>query len=304
MTIRDVAVAAGVSTATVSRALSRPELVTQSLAERVRAAATALHYVPNASARALSSLHSGQVGVLVEGLPRHGATVAGVIGRLAGAGLAALVFEVAGMDEDATARFLGDHDIEGAVTVGGRAGEAMRAMCIDRVMPWVVVGGAGVAMDALPAAAALADYLAALGHVRVGYVSTGAVEESGWLALAASRLPVRGEAIGLADLAVASGGPTALLCGDDLVALEVLQRCHGQRIRVPEDLTVIGYGDRPFAAVASPALTTVRLPAAALGAAAADRLLALRAGRQAPPVSLAAKLVIRRSSGPVSRGTG
>ena len=93
-TIRDVAVAAGVSTATVSRALSRPELVTQAPRRRVRAAATALHYVPNASARALSSLHSGRSASRRRAAaPRDDR--GGVLGRLAERGSRRWSFEVA-----------------------------------------------------------------------------------------------------------------------------------------------------------------------------------------------------------------
>lgn len=298
ITIRDVAAAAGVSTATVSRALSRSEAVTRDLAERVRAAAAALRYVPNASARALASLHSGQVGVVVDGVARHAETVSGLLRRLAGAGLAALVLEVGGVGEEATAQFLVDHDLEGVVTVGARAGQAVRALLADRPMPWVEVGGSGIAIELRSAAAALADHLTTLGHARVGYVFTGAGEDAGWLALARSRLPGPGANVSLADLGAGPGMPTALLCSDDLVALEVVQRCHRRGIAVPDALSVIGYGDRPFAAAAVPALTTIRIPAAALGEAAVDHLLALRAGRPIPPPSVPAKLVIRRSSGP------
>ncbi len=92
--------------------------------------------------------------------------------------------------------------------------------------------------------------------------------------------------------------PTALVCAGDVLALGAMRAIHEDGLRVPEDLAVIGYGDIPFAAISSPALATVRLPAAELGREAVHTLRrAIDEGAPQPPVVVATTLLPRRSCG-------
>lgn len=92
--------------------------------------------------------------------------------------------------------------------------------------------------------------------------------------------------------------PTAIVCAGDIVALGAIRTLQEAGLRVPEDVAIIGYGDIPFAAISSPALATVRLPAAELGREAVRTLRkAIDEGAPQPPVVVATTLITRRSCG-------
>jgi DNA-binding LacI/PurR family transcriptional regulator len=88
------------------------------------------------------------------------------------------------------------------------------------------------------------------------------------------------------------------------MAIGLLQACAERRLRVPEDLSIVGWDDVPYASLVTPPLTTVRVPRYELGQAAARKLLELMAGRPAGAADapLALQLVVRRSSGPPGGG--
>jgi LacI family transcriptional regulator len=92
--------------------------------------------------------------------------------------------------------------------------------------------------------------------------------------------------------------PTAIVCADDLAALQAMRAGELRGIAVPERVSVIGSGNQAFGALTSPPLTTVDIPWIAAGEAAADRLLAWHEQRPVQEPTLTAKLVIRRSCGP------
>jgi LacI family transcriptional regulator len=92
--------------------------------------------------------------------------------------------------------------------------------------------------------------------------------------------------------------PTAIVCADDLTAAAALRGCEHAGAVVPRDLSVTGFGDVEWSRRVRPALTTLRLPLADAGVAAADRLLARLAGRSVDRASLVARLIVRGSSGP------
>jgi LacI family transcriptional regulator len=92
-------------------------------------------------------------------------------------------------------------------------------------------------------------------------------------------------------------GFTALVCGNDLIALGALIECAAQGVRVPETLSVVGFDDIELAAEFSPALTTIHVPSADLGRIAAERLLARLAGKRVPRVhEIQVELVVRGST--------
>jgi DNA-binding LacI/PurR family transcriptional regulator len=92
--------------------------------------------------------------------------------------------------------------------------------------------------------------------------------------------------------------PTAICCTGDVLALGVIRAAHDAGLRVPADIAVIGYGDIPFAALSSPSLSSIRLPAAELGRQAVRTLRrAIDDGSPQPPVPVATTLVVRQSCG-------
>src|SRR5262249_7136262 len=94
--------------------------------------------------------------------------------------------------------------------------------------------------------------------------------------------------------------PTAAICHNDVMAIGLLQACAELGVRVPRDLSIVGWDDVPYSSLVTPPLTTVRVPRYELGQVAAQKLLDLIAGRpgdaREPPLPL--ELVVRRSSGP------
>jgi LacI family transcriptional regulator len=98
--------------------------------------------------------------------------------------------------------------------------------------------------------------------------------------------------------------PTAAICHNDVMAIGLLQACAQRKVRVPRDLSIVGWDDVPYASLVTPSLTTVRVPRYELGRAAARRLLDLMAGRAPDHAErpLALELVHRESCGPPGGG--
>ncbi|MEP7329478.1 MAG: substrate-binding domain-containing protein, partial [Betaproteobacteria bacterium] len=95
--------------------------------------------------------------------------------------------------------------------------------------------------------------------------------------------------------------PSALVCGNDILALGAMRECQARGVVVPEQMSIIGFDDLALARQVTPALTTVRIPIAAMGKAAADFLLTALAGGHPMAVELPFKLVIRASTAPPPR---
>ncbi len=342
-TIRDVAARAGVSTATVSRALDRPQAVRPALRDRVAEAVAALAYVPDQAARSLASRHSRLVAVLAPDLDDAGrnACIAALQQRLAAAGYATLV-ELTGGDarrEAAAAVALAGRGVEAVVAVGRMPAASVRddlahlglalvpVACGDREAE--AAGGADPAtpvgawtIDVRGAGAIVAGFLGELGHRRFGWVAAedaagaAAALRAGLAgALAAAGRPpavtiVPTAAGAVPDLRALLAGPdpapTALVCASDALALAAVRALADAGIAVPGQVSVVGCGDLPCARHARPPLTTLRLPQAAIGTAAAEALLArlAAAGASIAGGTLLAKLVVRRSTGPAPAACG
>lgn len=321
-TIEQVATLAAVSTATASRALNHPETVSDALRERVEAAVTQLGYIRNQNARALSSLHSGLVGVLVPAIDTGHAPIVDAIQRSLGQVGYAMLLAATGRDSDRVveeARAMAGREIEGVVLVGLSAPEELRALLDERRIPHVAVDAAhcapstaSVEGDYCAAGETVARYLLALGHRLLAYLdggTYGAAQSSALLAglnaglakyegtrRSGGALVLPASQAELQQCLVAPGAPTALVCADDLGALMALRRCAALGIAVPERVSIVGCGDFAFAQHMTPSLSTLRIPSDAMGRAAVDQLVGRNRGLpvvQAFPI----KLVVRQSSG-------
>src|SRR5262245_59807905 len=184
---------------------------------------------------------------------------------------------------------------------------------------------AAVWIDWPTATAEVVQYLAGLGHRRIALVvpsrsdaRVGNREDWYRPALAQAGLgPER--ALVFRDAMSLEGGysagerllalsdrPTAAICHNDVMAIGLLQACAERKVRVPHDLSIVGWDDVPYASLVTPPLTPVRVPRYELGQAAAKKLLDLLAGRAAGPAEapLPLELVVRQSSGsPGGRGS-
>lgn len=328
VTIRDVAERAGVSTATVSRALSGARPVSPSVHEQVTRAADDLGYSGNGIASALRRSRTDTVGMVVPSIanPFFTALVEGVEHALQQAGRQLFLCS-SRSDPDLEAlrlRSLVARQVDGIVispvhgvrsldAVAWAAGQ-LPLVQVDRYVEGVDSDWVGVDDDL--ALRLVVDHLADRGVRSAAFVSSTLTNSSTELRVAGFREHTarRGVAVDqvlLGDYSIGWGReamqrllaagplPDAVACADDLIALGVLQVCAEAGVAVPADVLVTGFDDIPYAALSDPPLTTVRQPQDDI-ASEAVRLLSAALGpeRAAPARSaLAPSLVVRASTG-------
>ena len=338
VTLRDVARAARVHPGTVSRALNAQTraLVNEETAERVIRAAEALGYRPNPIARGLKTNRSFTVGVLVPDLtnPLFPPIVRGIDDRLGAAGYTSLI---ANTDNDAERErndleAMRARQVDGFITATARLDRDFIAETEGVAEPIVLVNRRledsslpAVTVDDREGVRLAVEHVAALGHRRIAHLggpqalSTGHQRYLGFVeAMAGAGLEVDERAIRFSnaftepegarvcrELLDAAPDVTAIVAGNDLLALGCYDVLAERGLRCPDDLSVVGFNDMPFADRFDPPLTTVRIPHREIGTAAADLLLErLADGAGAPrQVLLAATFVARRSTGPPRSAT-
>ncbi|MEO6564880.1 MAG: LacI family DNA-binding transcriptional regulator [Casimicrobiaceae bacterium] len=344
-TLLDVARAAGVSTATVSRAWNRPDTVREPLRQRIHAAVEQLHYIPNNAARALVSQRSRVLGAIVPTIDNaiFARGVAAIQARVEASGYGLLL---AACDYDldrelAQARAMVARGVEALVLVGTRHRPALRELLHQHRIPYVCQGAFApeedphcVGFDNRRAGMLVARYLLSLGHRRIamiagprrdndraqsravgvhsvladaGLVPPSPIAPAGeppsihsgddsWLVESAYDFDAARAVARL--LLTASMRPTALICGNDILALGALRECQSLELAVPAQVSITGFDDLALARQATPALTTIRVATSVMGEAAADFVLAQLAGQPASATEIPFKLVIRGSTGP------
>jgi LacI family transcriptional regulator len=331
VTLRDVARAAGVHPGTVSRALNpaTEALVNEDTVRRVRAAAARLGYRPNPMARGLKTNRSYTVGVLVPDIqnPLFPPIIRGIDDRLAAAGYTPLIANTENDPQRERQDFeaLRARQVDGFITATARLDHELLDAVAASGAPLVLVnrrvedGGlpSAVADDREGARQAVA-HLVALGHRRIAHlagpqeISTGRGRLEGFeAAMAHAGLEVDPALVRFAraftepegarvceELLAGDVGFTAVVAGNDLLALGCYDVLERRGMRCPQDLSVVGFNDMPFADRFHPPLTTVHIPHYELGAAAADLLLERLADPATSPrdVELQTRLVVRGST--------
>lgn len=325
-TIADVAAAAGVSTATVSKAVNGRYGVAADTAEMVRRVADELGYGSSLGASSMRSGRTGVVGVFVAAFePWATEVLKGV-----GVGLQSTPYDLLAY----SGSYQSDHDgwerrslsrlsgtlVDGAIVVAPSTTDLRVSVPVVAIDP--SKGPAGlptVEADSFGGARMAVRRLLELGHRRIGFVSgrpdlrSAALREAGYRrALEDAGLPFdpalvrmgayeqrasREAASALLDL---PEPPTAIFAGNDLSALATLQAARVRGVDVPADLSVIGFDDVPEAARSDPPLTTVQQAMQRMGAAAAAMLLDLLDGRepQEGHQVLGTRLVERQTTAP------
>jgi len=330
--LADLATQAGVSTATVSRVLNGKPGVSDDARVRVLAAMDVLGYERPSS---LSSAPIGLIGLIVPELtnPVFPAFAQEIETLLAARGFTPLLCTQSpgGTTEAEYVDVLLRHNVDGIVFVSGlhadsRADLSRYKRLSASTMPMVLVNGYAPDIDApfvSPDDAASIElslrHLLSLGHRRIG-LAIGPerfVPAQRKIAAFVDLLVARGLAADAAEAAthvatslytleggqaatteLLASGHTAVICGSDVMALGALRAARSARLRVPEDLSIIGYDDSPFVAYTDPALTTVRQPVEAMCRAAVDALLSELAGDRATRTELlfAPELIVRDST--------
>ena len=328
--LRDVALRAEVSTATVSRCLNSPEAVRPVLRRRVEAAVEELGYVRHGAARALRSQKSWTMGAVIPTIDNaiFASGVQALQGRLRLDGYTLLLAstEYDPRRELEEVEKLIARGVDGLVLIGEehlpQLYELLQRKAIPYVNTWCFDAASphpNVGFDNRAAAAQVTRYLLDMGHRDFAMIAgltanndraaqriegvTAALRERG-LRLEPGRLIERAYDIGegrvaLRELAALAPRPTAVVCGNDILALGALFECRASGIPVPLAMSICGFDDLTLAAHVDPPLTTARVPSQEMGCAAAEYLLARvdgQAGR--PQIKLDVNLIVRASSGP------
>ena len=334
-TIADVAQAAGVSIATVSRVLSpgaRPYPVRPETAERVRAAATALNFIPSPLARGLATNRSGLLGLLVPDLadPHYPHIASGVEDSARAAELAVLICNTLGSPERLAdyLRLLHARHVDAIVLCGGSTlGPDELATLEASSAPVVLIGRPAepsrlpfVSIDNLKAAREATVHLLAAGRTRIAHLGGPASQTTmrdradgyRWAMADAALPPLVIETAGSPEdgLRHARGllerppgqRPDAIFAATDRLALAVLAAAADLDVQVPRQLAVVGFDDLPLAPYFRPALTSVAQPARQLGDLAIQAALQLSAGLSVEPIFVPAELVVRDSTRPSRSG--
>jgi len=335
-TIRELAEHVGVHISTVSRALN-PEtrnLIGPNVVKRVLAAADALGYVPNSMAAALRTGQSRTVGILIPDLmnPVFPPFIRGIQDALDDAGYIAIIANSDGDKEfervivqKMQARF-----VAGLITATAlyRDDPAV-GECVDKGIPIVLINRgvdnadiSAVVNDDRAGIAAAVAHLAQFGHRRIAHVAgplatyTGIMRHRAFVeAMRANGLPVDENLIVFASgytvpagreaLAALRGRGTpfsALIAANDQLALGALDGLSEAALRVPHDVSLVGFNDMPLVDRIDPPLTTLRIQHYEMGAAAArillDELADPRLERRT--VMLEPRLIVRRSTAPAA----
>lgn len=330
--IVEVARAAGVTPGVVSRLLNGdPELrVRPETRERVLAAVRDLEYTPNYAARALRRARVGTLGLAVPGIsnPVYNAIVEGAQSAVSERGYVLLLADVLELarDNETFARVMRSGAIDGLIMLraGSSVDQVVAKVAAERV-PTVLVNDrsrtlTSVGVDDRAGARLATEHLIELGHRDIaqlrldGRFSRARDRIKGWEdALQAAGLEPDPALIvdgghtsdagyaGMQRLLAARRPPTAVFAASVLSAVGAITAAREAGLRVPEDLSVVGYHDVFFAQHLTPALTVVRLALHAMGRTAVQVLLDLLDGRPARHVMVTEpgpELVVRGSSGP------
>lgn len=324
-TVRDVARLAKVSTATISRALRFPDIVRPATRERIGRAIARLNYVSDGVARALSTRRTHTIGVVIPTLNNaiYAVSTHSLQKVLERAGYTLLLacheFDLEA--EARMARTFVEKGVDALVLVGTAhhpvTNRLLGALSIPYVLTWGLdrsLTHPSIGFDNRAAGRIVAEYLLELGHRRITMISgvtagndrardrlagvRAALRRAGTALEHVVRAPYTLQAgrEALANL-VARTRPTAVVCGNDVLAIGAIQEAQRLGLSVPGDFSVAGFDDMEFASVISPALTTVRFPIAEIGAEAARYLIARIAGdTPAPCLELPIELVVRGST--------
>ena len=333
-TLSDVAAAAGVSKATVSKALNGRDDVSAETRERILAAVTEIGYRPTTSLAPVTSRRAVAVVFDIPASPYILGVLQGTIDAATAEQvdlLARLAPERASRTHRTVAReWVADQRAAGVVGIIGltlTAPDGLIRAASDADLPFVMVDPVdtrhrhmvSVGSSNWAGARTATEHLIDLGHRRIGWIGGPEASDAArdrlygyQAALDAAGLTVDPALVRSDQFAVAPGTrhahellalddpPTAIMGGDDEIAVGVLAAAHALGIRVPEQLSVTGFDDTPQAAWTTPPLTTVHQHLEEMGRMAVQTVLAMAdGGRPASRhVELATSLTLRASTGP------
>jgi LacI family transcriptional regulator len=317
VTIRDVAARAGVSVATVSRVFNQKGPIREETVRRVMDVAGALQYIPHAGARSLSTRSTRTIGVVLPDL--HGEFFSEVIRGIDLAARAkgyhlflsgshadrdemrAVVQAVRGMVDGLIVM---SPDLDPSALLGELPAGIPVVLLNAKVdgRPSITIDNAGGARDVV-------RHLASLGHTHIAFISGPPKNADAEQRRRGFRAGVKAHGIqGVEcagdfkedsgyeagkEIAAMKPRPTAVFAANDSMAIGALSAFRDARVRVPDQIALVGFDDIPIARFLDPPLTTVKVPIAELG----RRGLQILVGEDSHPARLETTLVVRRSCG-------
>ena len=324
VTIQDIAREANVSISTVSRVLNNGAAVAGEKKEAVFKAVEKLGYQPNIFAQGLASGQSKTIGVLTPFInsPFYGEMMRGIIGGFADSSYSALFSEVFwSLERERWAiQNLMARRIDGLISLGGES-SAEALLNINNQIPVIIIGRTVanlsdrcLRINDFEGAYNATKYLIDYGHRRIVHITGLLSHQDAAERLAGYRQALQDSGLQVDDNLVIEGdfseksgllavqslllrGQTfsAIFAANDQVAYGVRLGLFRQGLRVPDDISIIGFDDQPGSAYMIPPLTTVRFPAVEMGQVAAQAILDLLKGKSFTPPNFEARLIIRES---------
>jgi DNA-binding LacI/PurR family transcriptional regulator len=340
ISITDIARAAGVSHSTVSRALRDSPLISEDVRERIQLLAREMGYTPNAIAQSLQTRRTNTIGLVVTSIadPFLIDVVKGVeeVARPASFSVFLSASHNDPEQELAVIETFQRRRVDGILVAASRVSRHHQEHLERTRVPTVLINSQAetetereplhwAAVDDREGARLAVSHLLELGHRAIGYLGAGnrprsnrqrlrgyqealatadVAPDDGWVAIASGKGAPHQEDVDEGQTLaprLLDAGVTAIFCYNDLTAIGVLLGCRERGVRVPEDLSVVGFDDIAMASYVTPPLTTVYQPKVLLGRLATELLLDLLDGRPARNRLLSPTLVARASSAPPSR---
>ncbi|QXI30917.1 LacI family DNA-binding transcriptional regulator [Pseudomonas vanderleydeniana] len=329
VTVTDVAKAAGVSVATVSRSFNLPTHVRDDVREKVLAVAAKLGYSPNPAAKALRLQKTNLIGAIIPTLDHaiYATMVKSFQERLAEYGYVVYVLSC-GFDSGAIfdkVKLLVERGVEALLIVGDVTDDNLKRYLQDYRMPVVCTYSylsdrefPFIGFDNYQATRQLVEYLLGLGHRNMAML-TGPIkgndrQQARYQAFKDTLEGYRercshsmyeaetgytiefGERT-LRRIRLERPEVTAVICNSDVIAFGVLSACKKLQLNVPKEISVVGYDNLEFAEYLDPPLTTLAIPASEMGLRSAEALIGkLKHGAEIRPLLLGTQLMIRQSS--------
>jgi LacI family transcriptional regulator len=325
---QDVAKAAGVSTATVSRAVNSPAKVAPAVRDRVLAAAAALGWLPHAAGSALARKRTSIAGVVIPTLGQEVfATQVGAMQAAFAEHDITLLIGCSNYDPDQAAqqvRTMLTRGVDALAVLGQIPKPGLFEVVQARRVPYVITYGSApdgghpcVGFDNAAAFHTITRHLLDLGHKVVGMILQPTLHNERIVArLAGVRGALAEEGLGLRPQHLCEGEygiqagrkglrhvlnadgprPSAIICGNDLLAIGALLEAQTMGLTVPQDLSITGFDDISIAAELDPALTTMKADNAEIGRLAAGYLVSRLQGNATPSEVLIPPILINRST--------
>jgi DNA-binding LacI/PurR family transcriptional regulator len=338
VSIKDIAQAAGVTPGTVSRALRDSPRVNPDTKKRIQHLADEMGYAPDAQARSLVTGRTQTIGVVVTTMtdPFIGSIVQAIESAAHDQGYAVILASSNDIPEReiASAKMLQSRRVDAVIVTSSRVGVLYQESLDQLRVPAVLISSLvqhdgrqtfSVSVDNSHGGYLATNHLIQMGHRRIAYVASPADRSDNMERMAGYRDALTEAGIDSDPSLVVQGtgragggqralpvlmslddAPSAVFCYNDVTAIGLMRAARKARLSVPEDLSIVGFDDIPFASYTHPALTTVAQPIRKMGQQALQMALELLEdtdleNRDSANFVVKGKLVVRESSGAARR---